>query len=94
MFTGLLATIMFCVVGQAVDGKCPDGSPATQVELHVMTATDCSWSDTTASTGPKNCVLQNVIEITRDGKTVATIPASVLTEQEQKLMLQNFFGSR
>jgi len=97
MFTGLLATILFCLAGPVTDGKCEDGSDAIHVEMHVMTATNCDWSNPdhhVLSVLPRNCRLENVVEINRNGQTIAKIPADVLTPKEGELMLQTFFGLR
>ena len=88
-FVGILFSVTFCIVGPVVDGKCEDGTPARVTQVLVATARHCE-RDALFRVG--DCEMANLIEVVRNGEVVATLPASVLTEVERRLLMQSVVG--
>lgn len=87
---GYLVYLNFCASGAGFmpDMTCEDKSPATHIEMSIVTAENCSVATAYSDECAKH--VKNLLEIRRNGDVVLTVPADVLSEKERELLFQAF----
>jgi len=85
-FNGIVMVIMFCTGGEPViDGLCHDNSKPVQVQLTMLSSQHCDYTQF-STVKPEQCPLDTLFEVTRDGVTVAKVPAFILSKKENELI--------
>lgn len=70
-YVAMLFAAYYCDAGiKAIDNAC-DGKPRHAIELSILKSNDCTL---VIGKEPEACKFDNFIELSIDGKTIATIP--------------------
>jgi hypothetical protein len=92
--TALVATAIFCADGGiGADHKCADGTPAVELQMDLLTASGCEmdWLKFDYEECGRH-VSSIILEISRNGKVILTVPADVLSEKERGILFSQFFA--
>lgn len=92
-FVSLQVITHTCIDGSVVNEKnlCADGLPSHQLEIDLLWADNCRLPIVVKKEAIKACAdkIIDAVKITRDGKVIAEIPASLLTKNEIQVLVND-----